>query len=62
MTQLEIWSLERLAELWLVKRDLKISDLSSIFWTERLVAEVLLLVELEDGPATSKIKKKSTAK
>lgn len=63
MTQLDVWSLVRLAELWLVNRDLKTSDFSSMLWTDLLVAEVvedvLPLEDLEEaddpeGPATAR--------
>lgn len=56
---MDIWSFVRLAELWVVKRDLKASDLSSISWMERLVAapaeDLAPLETLEDpeGPATA---------
>ena len=59
MTQLDVCSLVRLAELWVVNRDLKASDFSSMFWMDLLVPEavesLLPLEELEDpeGPATA---------
>lgn len=46
MTQLEVWSLVRLAELWVVNRDLKASDFSSISWM------VLLVEGFVDDPAS----------
>lgn len=51
--------MERLAELWVVNRDLKASDFSSIDWMDLLVVELEEslepLEELEDpeGPATA---------
>lgn len=65
MTQLEIWSLLRFAELWVVNSDLKASDLSSMSWMDRLVAvvseDLVPLETLEDpeGPATASWENKS---
>lgn len=59
VTQLDVCSLVRLAELWVVNRDLKTSDFSSIVWTDLLVPvdveDFVTLKELEDpeGPATA---------
>lgn len=60
VTQLDVCSLVRLAELWVVNRDLKTSDFSFMTWMDLLVAEVVEdmapLAELEDpeGPATAR--------
>lgn len=65
MTQLEIWSLLRFAELWVVNSDLKASDLSAMSWMDRLVVVVSEdLVPLEtlvdpEGPATASWENKS---
>lgn len=67
VTQLDVWSLERLAELWVVKRDLKASDFSSMSWIDLLVAEAAKdlehFVELEapEGPATAGREKDTAA-
>lgn len=59
VTQLDVWSLVRLAELWVVNKDLKASDFSFISWMDLFVAEadedLVALDELEDpeGPATA---------
>lgn len=59
MTQLDVCSLVRLAELWEVNKDLKASDFSSMSWMDLLVPvafeDFVTLEELEDpeGPATA---------
>lgn len=59
VTQLDVWSLVRFAELWVVNRDLKASDFSFMSWMDLLVAKLVEdlepLDELEDpeGPATA---------
>lgn len=60
MTQLEVCSLVRLAELWVVKRDLKASDFPSIFWMDLLVegfVDELATLEDPEGPAATGQKK-----
>lgn len=59
VTQLDVCSLVRLAELWVVNRDLNASDFPSMHWIDLLVVvEAVdgfkLLEELEDpdGPAS----------
>lgn len=61
MTQLEVCSLVRLAELWVVNRDLKASDFPSIFRLDLLVAGFVddsASLEDPEGPATSGQKRK----
>lgn len=56
VTQLEVWSLVRLAELWVVNKDLKASDFPSISWMDLLVESFVDdVAPLEDpeGPAST---------
>lgn len=62
MTQLEVCSLVRLAELWVVNRDLKASDFPSIFRLDLLMAGFVddsAPFEDPEGPATSGQKNKT---